>query len=525
MRGRRARLTATIVATAALAACVSSGPVHAASAAPQPPESARPNVVMITLDDLAESDLAVMPRTRRLLADQGTTMTQGLAPTPICAPARASLLTGQYAHNHGVLTVEGEAGGAAAFNDRRTLPTWLRTAGYDTMFAGKYLNGYGTTNPRYIPPGWNQWRASVDFTTYSFFKTKFNRNGKVVQPPGYNTDILARYTEELLAQHEKGRRSGDPFFLWVNYVAPHHGGPDESDDPKQHWPGGRTLTTTSPAPRDRNAFSDVDLPKQPAMWERDLRGNPHAGSHPPQGYRQAMREAYQQRLESLLAADEAVARTVAALRRSGELDRTVIALTSDNGFMVGQHNLFGKLWFYDASVRIPIILRGPGIPRGRTLATPITNPDLAVTIAALANARPTRTRRRGEPDAVAEPACAAADRADRGLPGQGRTPAHLLRHPVRRPHLRAVDQVRLRGALRPGRRPGRAGQPRAETGVPGDPAPAADVEQPVPRLLRYRLSAGLRARPLSQARVLVRIVLSAQTTAMSNAMMTTAHTG
>jgi arylsulfatase A-like enzyme len=94
-----------------------------------------------------------MPRTRRLLASQGTTMTQGLAPTPMRAPARASLLTGQYAHQHGVLSVEGEAGGFDAFDDKRTLPTWLQAAGYETMFAGKYLNGYGVRTPRYIPPG------------------------------------------------------------------------------------------------------------------------------------------------------------------------------------------------------------------------------------------------------------------------------------------------------------------------------------------------------------------------------------
>ena len=151
------------------------------------------------------------------------------------------------------------------------------------------------------------------------------------------------------------------------------------------------MATTSPAPGDRNAFSDAALPRVPALWEKDVRGNPHAGKPAPKGFRSAVREAYQQRLESLLAADRAVGRTVAALRRSGELGRTVIALTSDNGFMTGQHNLFGKLWFYDDSVRIPIILRGPGVPRGKRLSTPITNPDLAVTIAALAHARPTRT--------------------------------------------------------------------------------------------------------------------------------------
>lgn len=385
---RHARLTAAIIATAALAG-MATGSVSA-QPAPRPAVPEQPNIVMITLDDLTSADLAVMPRTRRLIARQGTTMTQGLAPTPMCAPARASLLTGQYAHHHGVLTVEGQAGGFEAFDDRRTLPTWLQQAGYETMFAGKYLNGYGVRDPRYIPPGWDRWRASVDFTTYSFLHTRFNVDGTVVRPPGYSSDILGRYSEELIGQHERGRLSGHPMFLWVNYVAPHHGGPREPDDPGRTLPGGRRPLTTTPAPRDRNHFRDVPLPHGPAMWERDRRGNPHAGPRASASYRAAIREVHQQRLESLLAVDEAVGRTVRALRRAGELKRTVIVLTSDNGYMIGEHQLVGKLWFYDDSLRIPVILRGPGIPRDQRVATPITNPDLAVTIAGLAHARPTR---------------------------------------------------------------------------------------------------------------------------------------
>ena len=381
-----------VAATASLAGWAATSSVGAQPVPPPAPApDERPNIVVITLDDLAEGDLAVMPRTRELIADQGTTMTQGLAPTPICAPARASLLTGQYAHNHRVLTIDGEAGGFKSFDDRRTLPTWLQTAGYETMFAGKYLNGYGVKNPRYIPPGWDRWRASVDFTTYSFLHTKFNVDGKVVKPPGYSTDILAGYTEDLLAQHRHGKRRSHPFFLWVNYVAPHHGGPREPDDPRRTSPGGREPLTTTPAPRHRNHFRTKSLPRSPAMWEHDLRGNPHAGPRASASYRAAVREVYQQRLESLLAVDQAVGRTVSALRRSGELKRTVIVLTSDNGYMTGEHDLVGKLWFYDRSLRIPIVMRGPGIPVGKRVATPITNPDLAVTIAELAGARPTRT--------------------------------------------------------------------------------------------------------------------------------------
>jgi arylsulfatase A-like enzyme len=397
VRSVRTRRVATLVATAALAALLW-GQVDSPAADPPAadahpsarPAIDRPNVLMLTLDDLSATDLAAMPRTRELLAEQGTTLTQGLAPTPICAPARASLLTGQYAHNHGVVTIDGRGGGFKAFKDERTLPVWLRAAGYDTMFAGKYLNGYGVRNPRYVPPGWHHWRASVDYSTYSFVKTRFNVDGHVVKPHGYSTDILARYTDEMLAEHRHGAQRSRPWFMWVNYVAPHHGGPREPDDPKENWGHGRDLRTTTPAPRDRNTFRHAQLPHTPAMWEKNRHGNPHAGRHAPAGYRAAVREAHQQRLESVQAVDRAVGRTMATLRRTGELGRTVVVLTSDNGFQVGQHNLVGKLWFYDASVRIPIIMRGPGIPQHRKVDTPVTNPDLAVTIAALAGARPTR---------------------------------------------------------------------------------------------------------------------------------------
>ena len=115
-----------------------------------------PNVVLITADDMMASDLAVMPHTRRLLARRGTTFTQGIAPTPLCVPSRVSMLTGQYAHNHGVRAVSGPKGGFNAFSggrDANTLPVWLRRGGYSTLHVGRYLNGYGDTirSAHYVP--------------------------------------------------------------------------------------------------------------------------------------------------------------------------------------------------------------------------------------------------------------------------------------------------------------------------------------------------------------------------------------
>ncbi len=338
----------------------------------------RPNVLMVTVDDMTVGDLRYMPRLTQHVVRQGTQLTQGMAPTPICVPARASLLTGQYAHNHGALTIEGTGGGFRAFDDRNTLPVWLRRAGYETHFAGKYLNGYGMSNPRYVPPGWSDWRGSVDMTTYAFYGTRYNVNGQVGARAQHNSDVLSGYTTDVIGTSSARQK---PWFMWVNYVAPHHGGRHESDDPAG-------VDTTMPAARHRDMFRHLPLPADREMFVGG--GSPFAGAPVSGAKRAAYREAHQQRIESLQSVDEAVGRAVAALRRTGQLSNTYLVFASDNGFLTGHHNRFGKLIPYDRSVRVPMIVAGPGIRRGAKVSTPTTNPDLAVTIAAIAGARPGR---------------------------------------------------------------------------------------------------------------------------------------
>jgi arylsulfatase A-like enzyme len=341
--------------------------------------------VLITVDEMMAPDLAFMPRTRRLLVRRGTTFTQGLASTSICVPARASQLTGQYPHNHGAVTLEGAGGGFKAFRDGNTLPVWLRRRGYDTLYLGKYLNGYGDTRrtARYVPPGWSGWRATLGPSTHWFTRTRFNLHGRVTTVDGYSTDVLARFTTEMLDhQHDVAPRK--PFFLSANYPAPHHGGPRESDDPRVNW-GPVQVWTTMPAPRHRNRFRGVDVPRVPEMWKRSR--SVFSGPRLPRGFRAAVREMYQQRLESLLAVDQAVQRTVATLRRNGDLARTLIVFTSDNGLVAGHHNRVGKLVPWDSSLRIPMVVRGPGVPRAERASIPLTQADLAVSIAAAAHAR------------------------------------------------------------------------------------------------------------------------------------------
>jgi N-acetylglucosamine-6-sulfatase len=354
----------------------------ATKATTQTPAQTRPNVVVIMTDDQTVESLRVMTNVKQLLRDRGTSFANSFVTNSLCCPSRATFLTGQYAHNHRVMSNVPPSGGYAKLDHGNTLPVWLQEAGYYTAHVGKYLNGYGRTNPLEIPPGYDEWNGSVDPSTYSFYGYTLNENGALrTYGSTYQTDLYARKAVGIIRERAA---LDDPFFLWVAFLAPHSGGPREPGDPVGQ-------ATPVPAPRHRNAFASEPLPRPPGFNERDV-------SDKPSGIRarpllsaariRAIRENYQQRLESLLAVDEAVARIVAALRRSGELGQTLIVFTSDNGFFHGEHRVpAGKVLLYEPSIRVPLILRGPGVPAGRRLTQHVANIDLAPTLVDAADAR------------------------------------------------------------------------------------------------------------------------------------------
>src|SRR6266508_6516940 len=164
---------AVAVGTAVLVCAASAASIAPAAAEATP----KPNVVVIMTDDMNVSALAVMPNVRRLLADQGTTFVNSVVSYSLCCPSRSTFLTGQYAHNHGVLGNAPPDGGYVKLRKDETLPVWLGRAGYSTVHIGKFLNGYGTANPTEIPPGWSEWYASVDPSTYRMWGYTLNENG------------------------------------------------------------------------------------------------------------------------------------------------------------------------------------------------------------------------------------------------------------------------------------------------------------------------------------------------------------
>ena len=341
-----------------------------------------PNFVVIVVDDLDSASVSYMPSVTRLLAERGATFSRFFATTPLCCPSRASLLRGQYAHSHGVLSNTGDNGGFPAFyrlgDEDSTVATWLQDAGYRTALLGKYLNRYPKgAAESHVPPGWDEWSAfassDVDEGGAYYSGYALNENGTIVrygqQPSDYSTDVL---TAKAIDFVDRTAAAGNPFFLYIAPYAPH--GP------------------STPASRHTGAFADVRAPRVPSFEEADVSDKPAWVQALPalDGDQIALiDDHYQRRLRSLLAVDEMIASLIETLDADGVLDNTYIVFTSDNGYHLGEHGIpLGKQSPYDESIRGPLIVRGPGVAAGAVVDSFALNVDLAPTFAELASASP-----------------------------------------------------------------------------------------------------------------------------------------
>ncbi len=329
---------------------------------------AKPNVVLLVTDDQRFDTVSAMPTVTGELAAKGVTFANAFVVNPVCCPSRASILTGQWSHQTGVWTVlNHNFGGFTAFDDRETLAHWLDTSGYETLLAGKYLNGYTLgaldhqgfpVDHRYVPPGWDQWYAFWvgGGCSCPFEDAPFTDGTSVAQPAGYSTDVLAARAVQFIEE------ASDPFFL---YLAPS----------ASHLPA-------LPAERHRGAFTGIGAYDDPAVRERNLRDKPtwlRRRSPLPSAEQARIRQT---QLESLLAVDDMVADLLEALADSGKLADTLFILTSDNGYHWGEHGLTSKNSAYEASIRVPLVMRwdAGGLVQG-TVQESALNVDLAPTIA------------------------------------------------------------------------------------------------------------------------------------------------
>jgi N-acetylglucosamine-6-sulfatase len=417
---RRVGLTSVLSA-----ACVLGVTAPVASGIPRPPSTAgrarsvapdpRPNIVVVMADDMRVDDLLFTPRVRRLIGRDGLTFENSFAPFPLCCPDRASFLTGQYAHNHGVFWSDPPFG-YASFDDSQTLATSLHAAGYRTGFVGRYLNGYGPARSkvsgrmsyRYVPRGWDDWRAAFENPhrdgihggTFDYMDTPFNVNGHVDNRyrGTYQSTVIGRFSVEMARRFAA---AGQPFFMYVNYLAPHFGHPAEPDDPRGiRDDNGYPHRFDTPArPRwvrgkfDRIIGHGAGMPADGGPSERDISDKPRAFRRPEPNHaeRIGLRTLTRQRAEAVYVMDQQIGRLVRQLKKSGEWDDTVLMFTSDNGYYLGEHRkLYGKIRAHEPSIRVPFLLTGPGLRTGQVRYDPITTVDVAATVLDLADAAPPR---------------------------------------------------------------------------------------------------------------------------------------
>ncbi len=350
-------------------------------------------------DDLAPQMERALPSVSKLIGRRGTTFENAIASYPLCCPARASLLTGQYAHNHGAKGNNPKSGGGyrALVDPERNLAAWLAAAGYDTAFAGKWLNGFRT--PRKAPPGWDEWWGLVgaggeglsSFYDFEIFDPDGRPRHFGTRPADYQTDSLTR--EYALPYVGAQAADPDPFLLWLAYHPPHNGlGRDDlagrrcSTGPPSSRKGSQSAI---PPPRYARRFLRTALPRRKSFDERDVSDKPRflREDRLERSDIARIQRDYRCGLAALLALDDAIADLVKRLRATGQLDETVLIFTADHGVLSGEHRIGrGKNLPYEEALQVPLVVSGPGIARKQRVSAPVVNADLAPTILELASA-------------------------------------------------------------------------------------------------------------------------------------------
>ncbi|BBM69583.1 sulfatase family protein [Rhodothermus marinus] len=325
------------------------------------------NVVLILSDDHRYDFMSFMDQAPDFLetpgmdrmAREGAHLRNAFVTTSLCSPSRASILTGQYAHRHGVVDNT-----TPVPPDVRFFPQDLQAAGYRTAFIGKWHMGEADDHPR---PGFDYW---VSFRGQGvYYNPTLNVNGLRVRREGYITDLLTDYAIEWLRERAA---DGAPFFLYLSHKAVH--------------------AEFEPAERYAGRYAGVAIPYPPTManTESNYRNKPH--------WVQAQRKSwhgvdyayhgqfdfdtfYRRYAETLLALDESISRVLDFLEQSGLAENTLVIYMSDNGFLLGEHGLIDKRNAYEESIRIPMLAWAPGyIAPGAKIDALVRNIDIAPTI-------------------------------------------------------------------------------------------------------------------------------------------------
>ncbi len=338
-----------------------------------------PNVVIVLIDDLRHDTFGFAGHpfleTPHLddLASGGVRFTNAFVTTSLCSPSRASFLTGQYMHHHGVIDNQRRMS-----EQTRTFPQLLRQHGYRTAFVGKWHMGGSSDEPR---PGFDHWVSFKGQGTYAPDGQTLNVNGRQVPRTKYMTDELTDHSVRWIGE----QRPDQPFLLYLSHKGVHG--------------------LYDPAERHRDRYRDAPLEMPSTMsdtpenrrgkprWVQNQRNSWHGVEYPYHGRSgQTVAQMYRHYCEMILSIDESLGRVREALRRHGLAENTVVIFTSDGGHLWGEHGLIDKRCAYEPSIRIPMLVAAPAlVPRSARVEEIVANIDVAPTVLELAGIEPPET--------------------------------------------------------------------------------------------------------------------------------------
>ena len=332
----------------------------------------RPNVLVIESDDQTLKSMRVMSNVNSLIGDQGATFQNSFVNYSLCCPSRATFLTGQYEHNHGVTDNTAPTGGFGRFESLHgdnNLAVWLQDAGYYTAMIGKYLNDYANQPagaPRLVGVARGGSRRPGRLQLQAERERHLVHYGQ--DPADFKQDVLTEKAVDFVDRRAPQRAAVLPL---AHLHGPAHRRPGPEPEP---------AAATAPARQSRRRATPTrSTPSRcrgPRTSTRQTSPTspPRSRNHPLLTSDQVtnIQRKYRCELESLLSVDEGVKKVVDALRANGELDNTLLVYTSDNGFFHGEHRIpNGKQRIYEESIRVPLQMRGPGIPAGRERPRPV----------------------------------------------------------------------------------------------------------------------------------------------------------
>jgi arylsulfatase A-like enzyme len=319
----------------------------------------RPNILLIVTDDQRYDTLDVMPAVRRWFVEAGTSFSSAYAVTPLCCPSRASMLTGQHLHNHGIDDNE-EHVSTLRDVQRRTVQAALDRVGYRTGLFGKLFNNW----PNDVDPAYFDRWATTPFVTYS--GARWNVGGEERRIRQNSVRYLGDLFLDFASDGE--RRDRRPWFGLIGFMAPH-------------------MPVTLEAAYERIRVQPLEM--TPGRREFDRSDKPWYVRKQPLKRTDLIQARRVPQLRSLVAVDDQIDRIMRRLQELGELDDTLVIFTSDNGLYWGEHGLFQKSAPYREAVHVPLLLRWPGHVQSGVLDERLVGIlDIAPTILAAARARP-----------------------------------------------------------------------------------------------------------------------------------------